>query len=148
MLIKKPYKVDLRAHGNLCDDNYLRLQRLLPSLEELEAVMFGVSFRGQKSGEVHIKVLDRSPYTTTLNFYRLSESPWLDTQSLAVRIYHDAASAEVLATSHGHQYEAKYPYPNSSMFHADEKLQANILLAEWLNYCLEFGHSLDEIKLA
>jgi uncharacterized protein YqiB (DUF1249 family) len=37
----------------------------------------------------------------------------------------------------------RYEYPNQSMYHSDEKYQLNCFLGEWLNLCLEHGHSLD-----
>lgn len=145
---KKPYRVDLQKHNLMCDGNYIRLLKLLPDTDNTDAFRFAVSFSDGSTAEILLKVLDRSKFTTTLSFERMPKSPWLQAKSLAVRMYHDARTAEVLASEQGRQYEAKYDYPNKKMLQENEKVLANEFLAQWLSYCLDFGHSIDEIHLA
>jgi len=59
---------------------------------------------------------------------------------LTVRVYHDAAMAEVISCYRERHIAAVNDYPNRFMHHPDEKVQVNSFLADWLDYCLRFGH--------
>jgi hypothetical protein len=147
-MAKRRYKVDLQRHMSECDMNYHRLLRLLPELEEREHWAFAVAMPGFQHASIHIKVVERSVYTTTLDFKRDTGVAWLQAKDLVVRLYHDAASAEVVACRRGRQLESRYSYPNQAMYQEDEKTQLNRFLGEWLCYCLENGHSLTETAFA
>jgi uncharacterized protein YqiB (DUF1249 family) len=59
---------------------------------------------------------------------------------MTVRVYHDAMMAEVISCYRDTQIAPVNDYPNRFMHHPDEKVQVNGFLADWLEYCLRFGH--------
>lgn len=146
--VKERYKVDLPAQMAECEANYLRLSKLLSSLTQNEYRF--LTSRGQQQSLHLLHVLERSPYTTTLQLSQVpvSVSPvWLKMPRLTVRMYHDAKLAEVLAWEGHKRLRPRYEYPNQAMYHCDEKHQLNQFLGEWLSLCLAEGLTVDEVIL-
>ncbi len=140
---RKPrYKVDLTAHISDCELNYLRIRKLMPDMAEVDSLAFGLSGGGLSGGRLDIEVLERARYTTTL---ALSQQPCAGlppAPRLQVRVYHDANVAEVIGWEQERRVQPRYVYPNDKMHQSDEKRQWNRFLAEWLQHCLDCGHSL------
>ncbi|HKK55276.1 DUF1249 domain-containing protein [Marinobacter sp.] len=142
--VMKPrrYVPDLRRFGALCDGNYMRLHRL----RKLEAggnpvSEFELRSQDQYLGRVRIKVLQVAKFTETLLLEQVHNAGrWLNNPQLTVRIYHDAAMAEVISCYRDRQIAPVNDYPNRFMHQPDEKVQINSFLADWLDYCLRFGH--------
>ena len=138
----RPYVPDLRRFGALCDGNYLRLQRL----RKLEAggqplCEFELRRQDEYLGRVSIKVLQVSKFTETLFLQQVHNAGrWLNNPQLTVRVYHDATMAEVISCYRDRRIAPVNDYPNRFMHHPDEKVQVNSFLADWLDYCLRFGH--------
>lgn len=145
---KERYKVDLPLQMAECEANYLRLGKLLVN-NQLPALQNEFRFmvaRGQQHWLHLLRVIERSPYTTTLELSRTAldtSSNWLKMPKLTLRMYHDAKLAEVLAWEGHKRLRPRYEYPNQAMYHNDEKYQLNRFLGEWLRVCLEHGHSVD-----
>ncbi len=133
------YTIDLPAHMAECDANYLRLSKLFPGLEAVDAAAIGVDFHGTRM-EVRLDVIERSPYTTLVRLSQRPEPPWSRKASLTIRLYHDARSAEVVEyQGRKHFLRAVYDYPNADMRQPDEKAQINRFLGEYLSLCLRHG---------
>lgn len=100
------------------------------------------------SGEkvtVSIKILEAFKYTTTLEIVQKPEfRQWMTNPSMLVRVYHDASTAEVVSYQGHRNLQPRYSLPNPRMYHADEKMQVNQFLGEWLTHCLNVGRSLKE----
>lgn len=142
---KESYRVNLPLQMAECEANYLRLMKLLAGANA-DKYAFMVS-RGNSAWRHQLQVVERSRYTTTLLLTQESPyaSTWLKMPRLTVRVYHDARLAEVLAWEGHKRLRPRYEYPNSLMYQADEKLQLNLFLGEWLSLCLAQGHSLDDV---
>lgn len=135
---KERYKVDLPLQMAECEANYARLSKLVSDKTQNE-FRFMVA-RGNQQWLHLLRVMERSPYTTTLELSRTSigtNSEWLSMPKLTLRMYHDARLAEVLAWEGHKRLRPRYEYPNRAMYHSDEKYQLNRFLGEWLNLCLE-----------
>ncbi|MGE0624999.1 MAG: DUF1249 domain-containing protein [Pseudomonadales bacterium] len=133
------YSIDLPAHMAECDANYLRITKLFPDIEQADTTSIGVDVNGARM-EVHLEVLERSPYTTLIRLSQRPEPPWTRKASLTVRLYHDARSAEVVEyQGRKHFLRAVYDYPNADMRQPDEKAQINRFLGEYLALCLRHG---------
>ena len=143
---KVKYKVNLPLQMAECEANFARLKKLLP-IEGGERE-FAVS-RGAKQWLHRIHIIERSPYTTTLQLTQMEKyavgSAWLQMPCLTVRMYHDAKLAEVLAWEGHKRLRPRYDYPNQSMYQCDEKLQTNQFLGEWLSLCLSHGHEVGDV---
>ncbi|MDX1757538.1 MAG: DUF1249 domain-containing protein [Marinobacter sp.] len=149
--VKKPrrYVPDLRRLGALCEGNYRRLERL----RQLEAGGQPVSefelHRGDLYlGRVRMRVLQTARFTETLLLEQIHNGgKWLNNPELTVRIYHDAGMAEVISCYRDRRIAPVNDYPNRFMHHPDEKVQINSFLADWLDYCLKFGHTPFELAV-
>ena len=145
----KAYQVDLCALMAVCETNYWRLRKLLlpefPKFANGDVFVFSLPSPGrQQERLLRLTILERSPYTTTLELMEVVSdgqvSRWGLSPQLTARIYHDAKTAEVLTFQQQKNFFGRYHYPNAQMRQQDEKFQLNSLLAEWLNHCLQFGY--------
>ena len=138
----KPYVPDLRQLGALCDGNYQRLRKLR-KLEAGGQPVYEIELHreSQYLGRVRIELLQSARFTETLLLEQVHNSGrWLNNPRMTVRVYHDAAMAEVISCYRQRQIAPVNDYPNRFMHHPDEKVQVNGFLADWLDYCLRFGH--------
>jgi uncharacterized protein len=146
---KVRYSVNLPLQMAEYEFNYVRLTKLLLSIEGLQAL--SVVQQNIKSWRYKIRVIERARYTTTLQLTQVSSHPsgasknglWLQMPLLTVRMYHDAELAEVLAWEGHKRLRPRYDYPNRFMYQADEKLQVNQFLGEWLKLCMGQGQHID-----
>jgi uncharacterized protein YqiB (DUF1249 family) len=141
---KERYKVDLPLQMAECEANYVRLIKLVTH-SAADEIRFMVTRTDQQWLHL-LKVIERSPYTTTLELSRVAvgtNSHWLSMPKLTLRMYHDAKLAEVLAWEGHKRLRPRYDYPNQSMYQCDEKYQLNRFLGEWLSLCLAQGQALD-----
>ncbi|UDL04431.1 DUF1249 domain-containing protein [Marinobacter sp. CA1] len=145
----KRYVPDLRRLGALGEGNYRRLQRLRHLEQDERPVSEFELHRGDLYlGRVRIEVLQAARYTETLYLEQVHNSGrWLNNPQLTVRVYHDASLAEVISCYRDRRIAPVNDYPNRYMHHPDEKVQVNSFLADWLDYCLKFGHTPFELNL-
>ncbi len=111
---------------------------------------FCIAERGydEENVTVTITILEAFKYTTTLEIIQKPEfRQWMTNPSMLVRVYHDASTAEVISYQGHRNLQARYAQPNPSMYHADEKMQVNQFLGEWLTHCLNVGRSLKKPDL-
>ena len=91
---------------------------------------------------VEMKLVEAFKYTTTLETTQQPElKQWMTNPSMLVRVYHDACTAEVVSYQGHRNLKPRYSRPNPQMYHADEKMQVNAFLGEWLTLCLKVGRS-------
>jgi uncharacterized protein len=136
--------LDLAARIAVCDANYLRLLKLQPEFSTgLRRVILlpGVADT-QHAHRLEIEVEEHFRYTTTLLLaLTVPETVphWYHAPRMRVRLYHDAATAEVLSYQDKSSYKAVYGLDDAPRFNGDEKMQINQFLAEWLSFCHEGG---------
>lgn len=149
MAIKQErYQVDLAGLQAICSANYLRLMRLLPNMrQQCTARRVAISRASEITSVLVLEVVEACPYTTVLRVREEQPQPWGRDTKLEVRVYHDAAMAEVAGSGPVRTYWGRYPYPNPHMHQPDEKLQVNRFLAEWLSHCLTNGHELEPVSI-
>jgi len=130
---------DLPGLMELYELNYIQLRRLIPDLDILpDRVVSQV----QGALDLHLTIVERAPYTTTLRLtYRFEdESGSFPAPDLVLRMYHDAQVAEVISRGRrrgrrGAEYDRfhqRYPL--------EKKWEVNRFLHKWLGYCLHQGH--------
>ena len=167
------YSIDLIRQMAVCDANYIRLLKLLPRLAaslksscaaiaagecsksgftEPTQVLVGHGRKfciadmedSQEQVTVEISILEAFRYTTTLEIVQHPGlQTWMTNPSMLVRAYHDANTAEVISYQGHRNFKPRYPQPNPKMYHADEKMQVNQFLGEWLSHCMREGRSLE-----
>jgi uncharacterized protein YqiB (DUF1249 family) len=134
--IEYPKPLSFAALMEMYEVNYLRLRLLCPALSSMPDRAVS---RADGALDLHLDVLERSVYTTTLRLTYLFEhrdpaarrSP-----DLEIRVYHDARQAEVLRRAeHGRVIEAA-----SGRAGLELKWRLNRFLYKWLGYCRHQGH--------
>lgn len=156
---KRPrrYVPDLEHMASVCASNYARLSQLLPDLNQgaqrtLQVCSFEPSSQPASNSQhkvtVRIKVNETHRYTSMLHIEQQSaQHAWLSAPRMLIRMYHDAALAEVASFQSQRHFEGHYAYPNPNMHQRDEKTQLNQFLNEWLGHCLRNGIASDDIDL-
>jgi len=146
--------VDIRGHHALCEMNFFRMEKLMPAYKNgISSWSYLVGGNGE--GDTHIvqmeiRVVDRAPYTTTVEITQTSPSlktngpqessdselsRYIASPKLLVRLYNDVKMAEIISWDAHRNWLPKYEYPNANMYNPDEKLELNRFLGDWLVFC-------------
>lgn len=147
MSLKRRYVPDITRLGALGDGNYLRLLKLIPrDFDGNHSLEFQLSTGSDYFGQVRIRLIESCKYTDTVFLEQVHNSgKWLNNPQMTVRLYHDVGMAEVISCCRHRRIQGVNDYPNRFMHHPDEKIQINAFLAEWLDYCLKFGHAICDL---
>lgn len=131
--IVRPFH-DLAGMMSHCEANYLLLCQILPTDRWKEHHL--TTTLGQS---VTFYFIEQAVYTMTIRMRvsAIKNIPLQPEAEWVIRLYHDASIAEVIADDKGRQYSSRYPYPNKSMHHPDEKFRLNEHLGEWLMRCFK-----------
>lgn len=126
--------------ASLCEANYRKLNQLLPNLE---FILGDVALQADGKPSLLVRMLERSPYTVTLELTHSFD--WeLDAPlepAVRIRIYLDAAAAEVLS-DHERPFVLdafKERFSNKGVM--DYKWSLNYFLSQWLDHCLKSSYS-------
>ncbi|WP_253481510.1 DUF1249 domain-containing protein [Natronocella acetinitrilica] len=121
----------------LYEGNYILMRRLAPSLRHLQDSNIS---RVDGTVDLHLRVHERSPYTTTVSmthYFDLEEGAV--EPDLLLRVYHDARVAEVMPETPVERFRlwnGDQPDPRS----LEWRWEMNRFLNRWLRYCLGEGH--------
>ena len=124
--------------------NYAALMSLL---EELSVLDDGCSAYEYQGTRVYVTVLEETRYTYLLEIKQHfpNTGKVISDLEFKIRIYLDARLAEVVSYQGEHYLKARYPVPNISMFHPDEKRQSNLLLYDWLSACGRLNYNTSDV---
>ena len=124
---------------SLYESNYIRLGWLI---EDLSQVTAPVVSSVQGDCPLHLKIEERSRYTTTLNLTYMFEeaSQSLADPDLQIRVYHDARLAEVQSAARSHRHSMLESLRSSFQRGLGDRWRSNMMLNKWLDYCVERGH--------
>ncbi len=135
-------KAQLTALLNCCEQNYLRLARLVTLDASVGSCQHWLMGPDHDSPRLQLSVAEQTRYTTTLELRQLCEqSPDYLCPQMQVRMYHDAQVAEVLSSQQISGLRSRYDYPNQEMHQRDEKYRVNHFLSEWLIFLNNQGRS-------
>ena len=121
---------------DLYENNFLRFRKLVSDLDAI-----GGEALSHVPGcmDVHISIIERSRYTTTLRMtYHFQDGESILAEpDLRIRVYHDASLVEVVGghLKHGRQRLDHLPATALKL-----KWRLNRFLYRWLGYCLYLGH--------
>ncbi|MGE5153444.1 MAG: DUF1249 domain-containing protein [Bdellovibrio bacteriovorus] len=123
----------------LCEENYLRLSRLVPGLSTRRGRLVS---RVTGGVDLHLIIETQAPYTTELRLTHVfSGGEGVGTDlgcdpNLRLRVYHDARQVDVLDLRQTVlPLRADYQAPA-----LDSKWRTHLFVAKWLAYCLQQGH--------
>lgn len=120
----------------VCSANYQKLLHLVPDLQTIAETAVGVA---PHSSQLYLKIIDRSPYTLTVElshcFDKIGSQQLLP--AIIIRLYLDAQMAEVLS-DHAHESVAQaFDHFGFSKAIMDYKWRLNYFLQKWLEHCLK-----------
>jgi uncharacterized protein YqiB (DUF1249 family) len=124
---------------SLYESNFIRLGWLAGNV----ALLAG-EYLSRVAGDcdLQLSVVERSPYTTTLNLTYLipDQDATRRFPDMGVRVYHDARLVEAQEWAHSHEHAALRALRNTVACELDQRWARNIMLNKWLEYCVERGH--------
>jgi uncharacterized protein len=144
---RQPAHLEVRPRSfaalmDLYEANYIRLRRLCPDLGcaggERVSRMPGAM-------DLHMTVMEQTPYTTTIRLTYLFGKDGAARRSpdVLVRMYHDARQVEVLGR-HCRPLDLAISVEDLPRQRSLQcKWHLNRFLYKWLGYCLHQGHRLD-----
>ena len=142
-MARTAYVTDLKSLQAEGTANYVRMTRLLGSLEAGEVREVPLSGNSGRFGTLWLEVVERAPYTTIVRVCQTGVLDGIvDTPRMIVHLYHDVRMAEVTDFQRQRHFSGRYRYPNPRMHQPDEKLQLNRFLGEWLDHGLAHGHAI------
>ena len=134
---------------SLYESNYVKLCILANELEWTADAFISASPRDQ---DLHLQVLRREPYTTTLRLtYWFEEECGLTIPDpdLILRIYHDARLVEAVSCGDFHRHaKLRELTANGAHTELDRRWRLNMMLNKWLDYLFEVGHILNRAEHA
>ncbi len=147
--MKPAYVHELREQAAVCESNFLRLRKLMPDFAEDTSREFVIKAGQELSTDLTLRVVERFRYTATVDVmlrqHHMPEA--FSRQTFRVRVYLDANTSEVMTLERMGSLKGVYPYPNPDMFQADEKVQLNRWLGEWLHLLSRHGLAAEAPKV-
>jgi uncharacterized protein YqiB (DUF1249 family) len=124
---------------SLYESNFLRLHWLL---DDITALPDEQCSRVKADLPLHLAVMERSPYTTTLRLTYFFEDDRGDVADpdLTIRVYHDAGLAEAMACRSRHLHHALRQFDTGPGDELGRRWARNNMLNKWLEYCFDHGH--------
>jgi uncharacterized protein YqiB (DUF1249 family) len=126
----------------LYESNYLKLMLLTGPIGDCDNHWIS---RARADNDLHVHRTLAEPYTTTLNMtYWLRDGSGLELKDpdMTVRIYHDAAQAEVLNCRSRHHHRMLRELAESHAGELTRRWQINMMLNKWLDYLVDCGHQI------
>ena len=120
----------------ICESNYQKLFRLIPDLCSFQKAAIG---RTQNKPALYLDVLERNPYTLTIELSHCFDRHLheLLEPGLRIRVYLDAQLAEVIRDHVRPAVDKVYKNPGSAREIQDYKWRLNYFLQKWLDHCLK-----------
>ncbi len=135
----EPVPQSFAALMDLYEANYIRLRQLCPELGDLQGEYVS---RVAGAMDLHLEVLEHTPYTSTARLTYLFEEPDGTRRSpdLLVRMFHDARQVEVLGR-HCRPLDVNITVEDLPRQRSLAcKWRLNRFLFKWLGYSLRQGH--------
>jgi len=119
----------------LCEENFLYLQKLLPELREMRGCYCS---RGSEHADLFLEVVEHARYTSIvhLTYYFEQDHGREPEPDVLLKVYHDAEQVEVIDLKQS-------SLPVHSLYEAPgllNKWQVNLFVSKWLAFCVYQGH--------
>ncbi|OQK17721.1 hypothetical protein AU255_07610 [Methyloprofundus sedimenti] len=125
---------------NICETNYRKLFSLIPNLKSIDA-----SAQGFSDGKpmLHMKILEQSPYTKTiqLSYFFENDAEALLEPAVKIRLYFDVCIAEVLRDYKRVEVSNAIGDISLSTDIMNYKWRLNYFLEKWLDHCLKADYT-------
>lgn len=120
----------------VCASNYCKLFQLIPDLLAFKEKAIGLA---PDKTTLHLEVIERTPYTMTVDLSHCFEKNRheLLEPAVKIRIYLDAQLAEVLSDHARESVPRTFKDPGLSIEIMNYKWRLNYFLQKWLDHCLK-----------
>ncbi|MCX7101519.1 MAG: DUF1249 domain-containing protein [Methylobacter sp.] len=121
---------------HVCESNYQKLFRLIPDLMAFKDAATGFA---PLHTALHLEIIERTPYTLTLELSHCFKKSSEDSLAPAVkiRVYLDAHLAEVLSDHAREAVTQVFKDASLSRDIMNYKWRLNYFLQKWLDHCLK-----------
>lgn len=135
--------VNLPGHHAQCEMNYHLCMPLVPGCRSGQRY-WAFTLGEHQPLQITVKLKESGPYTSTIDIEQGRDGlDFVHRPRIRVRLYHDVEMAEIVGWDRHRHWLPLYNYPNSKMYHSDEKLALNRFLGEWLLHCRKLGCATD-----
>jgi uncharacterized protein YqiB (DUF1249 family) len=120
----------------ICESNYQKLLKLIPDLFLFYETAIGLAAHNTM---LHLKVIERTPYTMTVELsycFNKNLEEFLE-PAVKIRIYLDAQLAEVISDHVRASVAQVFKDPGLSCEIMNYKWRLNYFLQKWLDHCLK-----------
>ncbi len=120
----------------VCESNYQKLFKLIPDLMAFNETAIGLA---PHNTALYLEIIERTPYTLTLELSHCfnSEQDELLSPAVKIRVYLDAHLAEVLSDHARAGVAQVFKDPGLSREIMNYKWRLNYFLQKWLDHCLK-----------
>jgi len=120
----------------ICESNYQKLLTLVPHITQITQSAIGGS---NAPLELHLSVIDRTPYTLTLELSHCFDQHQKNTFEPAInlKVYLDAQMVEVIRHHERRHVFQVIKSARQSVAIMDYKWSLNYFLGQWLDHCLK-----------
>jgi len=136
---QKPAPIDFPGFLTSCEINFEKLLRVFPALLQDDFRLIELHFRNTDTARLQLKVEERTAHTSLLSLRLFDQNAYLQEAEMQIRVYHDMRVVEVLRVQSVDVRKSSIRVSDNGMLQPSERLQASVLLCDWLGHCLEFG---------
>jgi len=129
----------------ICESNYQKLFKLIPDIVTFKETAIGLAAHNTM---LHLKVIERTPYTMTVELshcFNKNLEEFLE-PAVKIRIYLDAQLAEVISDHVRASVAQVFKDPGLSREIMNYKWRLNYFLQKWLDHCLKKGYQFVTIR--
>ena len=130
---------DIAGLIRIYEANYVRLSKLVPDLTACDGAMIS---RVAGALDLHLRIIERQPYTTSLvlTYLFASRDSRVPEPNARINVYHDVRAVEVVSHCRRRRSYGTRPWAPGRMPELDRKWQMNRFLLKWLRFCTHQGH--------
>lgn len=119
---------------SLCEENFVRLQRLAPGLRDYP--LGRLLSRRPGAVDLALEIEGQAPYTTSLRLTHVFTATRHSEPDARLHVYHDARQVEILSLRQS-ILPLRADYGPPALI---DKWRANLFLSNWLQFCCNQGH--------
>ena len=130
---------DIAGLIRIYEANYVRLSKLVPDLAACDGAMIS---RVAGALDLHLRIIERQPYTTSLvlTYLFANRDGRVPEPNARINVYHDVRAVEVVSHCRRRRSYGTCPWTPGRMPELDRKWRMNRFLLKWLRFCTHQGH--------
>lgn len=135
----KAVPIDFPGFLTSCEMNFHKLLKVFPMLLTEDNRIIEMHCMNEEKARLQLQVQERTAHTSMLLLRLFDQSAYFEEAHMFIRVYHDMKVVEVLSIQSIDVRKSSISVSPHGIFQPTERLQASILLSDWLGHCLHFG---------